>query len=270
MGRIDEIFTRARDERSKLLMPFVCAGSPTPGSLGPLLSVMQRAGAGVVEVGFPFSDPIADGPAIASAMHAALEGGCTPTGVLDEVASVRDQLSIGLVAMVSVSIVMAMGGAEAFSRRARDAGFDGLIVPDCPLEESGELIEATSATGLSLSLLVAPTTPHDRAAEIARVCSGFVYMLARSGITGERDEAPDIGPRIERLRACADLPLACGFGISTPEHVRAVVQHADAAIVGSALVRRLRDAHERGDDAIGAGESFVRELAGGLVAHSGT
>lgn len=269
MGRIEDIFNSARSDERKLLMPFVCAGSPGSGMLGGLLEAMQRGGAGVVEVGIPFSDPIADGPAIASAMHAALQTGCTPEGVLEEVAAVREKLSIGLVAMVSVSIVGAMGGAQAFCQRTSEAGFDGLIVPDCPLEESDDLIEATKSEGQSLSLLVAPTTPVERARQIAQASSGFVYMLARSGITGERDEAPDIGPRVLELREGTDLPLACGFGISTPGHVRAVVEHADAAIVGSALVRRLRDAHERGADAIEIGEAFVRELAGGLHASAG-
>jgi tryptophan synthase alpha subunit len=265
MNRIDEIFTAAREEGRKLLMPFVCAGSPAPGMLGALLRSMQEGGAGIVEVGFPFSDPIADGPAIASAMHAALGEGCTPRGVLDEVGAARDELSIGIVAMVSVSIVEAMGGAAAFCADAREAGFDGLIVPDCPLEESTALIEATGRTGQSLSLLISPTTPPERAAQIAGACSGFVYMLARSGITGERNEAPDIGARVAELRAGSDLPIACGFGISTPEHVRAVVEHADAAIVGSALVSRLRDAHERGANAVEVGGAFVRDLGAGLA-----
>ncbi|MFI4897131.1 MAG: tryptophan synthase subunit alpha [Phycisphaerales bacterium JB059] len=265
MNRIDEIFTAAREEGRKLLMPFVCAGSPAPGMLGPLLRATQDGGAGIVEVGFPFSDPIADGPAIASAMHTALGQGCTPERILDEVARTRGDLSIGVVAMVSVSIVEAMGGARAFCERTLESGFDGLIVPDCPLEESDALIDATRRTGQSLSLLISPTTPPERAAQIADACSGFVYMLARSGITGARDDAPEIGPRVAELRTGSDLPIACGFGIATPEHVRTVVEHADAAIVGSALVSRLRDAHERGADAIEVGRAFVRELGAGLT-----
>ena len=164
MGRIDDIFGSARADGRKLLMPFLCAGSPAPGMLAGLLRALQDAGAGIVEVGFPFSDPIADGPAIASAMHAALQHGATPRGVIDEVHAVRDQLSIGVVAMVSVSIVEALGGAPAFCRLTAEAGFDGLIVPDCPLEESGDLINATRDAGQSLSLLISPTTPADRAA----------------------------------------------------------------------------------------------------------
>ncbi len=264
MGRIEDIFSGAQGEGRKVLMPFVCAGSPGPGMLGGLIGAMERAGAGIVEVGIPFSDPIADGPAIASAMHAALEGGCTPAGVFDEIASVRGSVSIGIVAMVSVSIVSAMGGGEGFCRLAREAGVDGLIVPDCPLEESRALGDAAREAGLTLSLLISPTTPRERAGAIAAASTGFVYMLARGGITGERDEAPEIGPRVRELRESTDLPIACGFGIATPEHVRAVVAHADGAIVGSALVRRLRDAHERGGNAIEVGEAFVRELAGGL------
>lgn len=265
MGRIDDIFASARGEGRRLLMPFVCAGSPTRDCLPEVLLGLERGGASIVEVGFPFSDPIADGPVIAAAMHAALSRGSTPSEVFDQVRGVRDRLRVGLVAMVSVSLVEAMGGGATFCARAADAGFDGLIVPDCPLEESGRLREAAAARGLTLSLLVAPATPAGRAAEIARACTGFVYLLARAGVTGERAEAPEIESRVATLRAAAPTPVACGFGISTSEQVRAVTRHADAAIVGTALVRRLGEAGGQNADIGAAAEGFCRELAGGLV-----
>jgi tryptophan synthase alpha chain len=146
---------------------------------------------------------------------------------------------------------------------AAGAGFDGVIVPDCPVEEAGQLREQARAANLTFTLLVAPTTPAERAARIAQACRGFVYLLARAGITGERQEAPDIAGRVQALRQASDTPIACGFGISTAAHVRAVTEHADAAIVGSALVRRLSDAS--GDPARIAG-SFTRDLAAGLHA----
>jgi tryptophan synthase alpha chain len=242
-------------------MPFVCAGHPVSGILGETLLAMQAAGASIVEVGIPFSDPVADGPVIASAMHDALQRGTTPRSVLAEVAEVRDRLSIGLVAMVTVSIVHRLGGPEGFSRDAAAAGFDGLIVPDCPLEESDEIRSAAARHGLSCSLLIAPTSSDERAGQIASASTGFAYLVARTGITGESTTIPDIGGRVAAIREVSSIPIACGFGVSTAEHVAAITSHADAAIVGSALVRRMGE----GNDPIGAAGDMVAELARGLV-----
>ncbi len=245
-------------------MPFVCGGFPGPGSTAAVLPALADAGAAVIEVGIPFSDPIADGPVIAAAMHEALKAGSTPMSVFNEVASARSQVAAGLVAMCSVSIVHRMGGPSGFCRQAATAGFDGLIVPDMPLEESADLRAAAAKAGLTLSLLIAPTTPDDRAARIAEASTGFLYLLARSGITGESAEPPKIGPRVDALRRVTPLPIACGFGISTTAHVAAVARHADAAIVGSALVRRMADAARSGADPAREAGVFVRELANGL------
>lgn len=261
MNRIEAIFQSARQQNHRLLMPFVCGGHPAPGSLPTLLGAIEQAGAAITEVGIPFSDPIADGPVIASAMHKALERGTTPGAIFHQVRAARDSLRIGLVAMVSVSIVYRGGGPDGFAKRAAEAGFDGVIYPDLPVEESDALLGAAREHGLAASLLIAPTTTQARAEAIVRACSGFVYLLARTGITGERGEAPDVGNRVARLRELTDLPVACGFGISTPDHVRAVVAHADAAIVGSALVRRIDQATAQGTDPIEAARSFVAELA---------
>lgn len=244
-------------------MPFICGGHPAPGTTPALLEALQRGGADIAEVGIPFSDPIADGPVIAAAMHEALKAGSTPGTVMQEVASARPRLTMGLVAMVSVSIVHRLGGPSGFCKDARTAGFDGAIFPDVPLEEAGELISAAKSAGLSCSLLVAPTSPPDRAAAIARACTGFVYLLARSGITGERQDVPDISGLVRTIRAASNLPIACGFGISSPRHVREITRHADAAIVGSALVRRVSDAAQAGRDVPREAEAFVRELASG-------
>lgn len=242
-------------------MPFVCAGHTEPDTLVRILPAMQASGAGVVEVGIPFSDPIADGPVIASAMHGALVRGITPAQVFEQVRSVRDSLDIGLVAMVSVSIVYRAGGPGGFARQAAEAGFDGVIYPDAPLREADELLTAARDAGLTASLLISPTTSASRAKEIAAACTGFVYLLARTGLTGERSDAPDVGRRVAALRNVTETPIACGFGISTPAHVRAVVEHADAAIVGSALVKRMTKAAAEGQDPVEAASEFVRELA---------
>ncbi len=265
MSRIDHIFSSLRTKNQRALMPFVCAGRPTLESLPRLLTGMERAGASIVEIGIPFSDPIADGPVIAAAMHEALLTGVTPKSVLETVRKARPSTNLGLVAMVSVSIVQRWG-MEKFAREASDAGFDGLIVPDAPIEEAAPIRAAADAAGLSLSLLVAPTTTPDRAKRIVAACSGFVYLLARTGITGERTDAPEIAEPVGQMRKLTDLPIACGFGISTADQVGSVVQHADAAIVGSALVRRIESALTEGADPIQTAETFVRDLSAGLRA----
>lgn len=261
---IDSMFASLRASGKRGLMPFICGGHPRPGMTGELLRAVADGGASAIEIGFPFSDPIADGPVIAQAMDEALRGGCTLASLLKEIADARQSVTVPLIAMVSVSIVTRAGGARSFCDRLLGAGIDGCIFPDAPLEESGPLTEACAKRGLTSSLLIAPSTPIDRAGQIARASSGFVYVLARHGITGETGAAPDIGPRVASLRALTDLPLACGFGISTPEHVRAVAAHADAVIVGSALVSRIARSHNERRDPAAEALEFVRSLSTGL------
>ncbi len=271
MSRIPIIFQSLRAANRKALMPFICGSHPRTGDTARLLPAMASAGASIVEIGYPFSDPIADGPVIAAAMHDALLSGATPAGVHAEVAAARaGGCNIGIVAMVSVSIVTRIG-ADRFITDARQAGIDGFILPDVPLEECDDLLAKVRDAGLTTSLLVAPATDAKRAERITRACSGFVYILARAGITGDTSGAAiatdSLASRVRELRSITDLPLAVGFGISNAEHVRQVVHGAgaDAAIVGSALVRRLSDAARAGQDVVGAGESFVRDLARGLA-----
>ncbi len=264
MNRVEQIFATLRQERKRALMPFICGGHPRPGATAQVLPALQAAGASIIEIGIPFSDPIADGPVIAAAMHVALQRGSTPQSVFDEVRSVRDQVSVGLVAMVSVSIVHRMGGPAEFVAKASDAGFDGFIFPDAPLEESGVLLSTCRERGVTASLLISPSTPFARAKELVAASSGFVYLLARAGITGERAEAPEIAGRVNKLREVTDLPIAVGFGISNAAHVQAVTESADAAIVGSALVRRVSEADQQGRDPIVETSNFVRELCQGL------
>lgn len=265
MNRIDRIFSELRAKKRGALMPFITAGYPTLETTKAIIPKLASAGASIIEVGIPFSDPIADGPVIAASMHEALTRGITPAQVFDVIRELRPQVDIGLVAMLSVSIVDRLG-ADAFVKQAAEAGFDGLIVPDIDTVggkngPAGELSRECAEHDLSFSLLIAPTTRPERLRELCALCRGFVYVLARVGITGEQSAAPQIASRVRELRAVTDLPLAVGFGISKPEHVAAVVEHADAAIVGSALVRRMGEA----DDAAQAGEQLVRELAHGLV-----
>jgi tryptophan synthase alpha chain len=274
MNRIDAIFADLRRQGRKALMPFVIAGDPDLETTGDLLVAMEQAGASICELGFPFSDPIADGPVIQASMHHALTHGVRPAKILDMVARQRSRLKMGLLAMVSYSVVYRLG-TKAFIRDCAAAGIDGFILPDLPVEESDEAREAIASAGLSCAFLISPTSTGERAQAIARACSGFVYVLARAGITGERNALPaDLMDRLSQLRAVTPLPLAVGFGISSSEHVRQVVASADAAIVGTALVRRLA-AHraaegplspDRRAAAVADAAGFVRELCAGLGA----
>jgi tryptophan synthase alpha chain len=265
MNRIDRIFHDRRRAGQRTLMPFVTAGDPDLASTEALLPALEQAGASVVELGIPFSDPIADGPVIEQSMTRALNRGTTLSDVLAMVRSVRAKVELGLVAMVSYSIVYRYG-LERFVGDARAAGIDGLIFPDLPVDEAGPAQNAAAEAGLTLSLLIAPTTPIDRARAIAAASTGFVYVVARAGTTGQQAALPpELTDRLAELRAVTDLPLAVGFGISQPEHVRQVVREADAAIVGSALVRQLEQ-HQDADQAslVEAVSNLTRDLAGGL------
>lgn len=265
MNRITRAFVEAKERGQGALLPFVCGGSPEPEALLKLLPALESAGASVVEIGFPYSDPIADGPTIAAAMHEALVRGTTPAAIFEQVRAVRDQLQMGLVAMVSVSIVTAMGGPESFVERAVDAGFDGFIFPDLPMDEADAFREACKGRGATMTMLISPTSPTERAIEIANASSGFAYLLARAGVTGERTDVPDIAERVRSIRSKSSTPIACGFGISNADQVSAIVRHADGAIVGSALVRSLIEAHKSGKDYVHEAEHFVHELAMGLI-----
>ncbi len=258
--RIDTIFTGLRAREAKALMPFFTAGDPDLAATVSLIRAADAAGAAVCEVGFPFSDPVADGPTIQASMQRALDGGTDVAGVFAAVRSVRPEVKLGLVAMVSYSIVHRWG-LERFVAEAADAGFDGFIFPDLSLEASQPARAAVKAAGLTLSLLVAPTTPLARAQQIAAACSGFVYVVARAGITGARAELPpELTTRLTALREVTDLPLAVGFGVSKPAHVREVVAVADAAIVASALIDRMQGA----SDPLEAAAEMLEQLTGGL------
>ncbi len=265
MNRIERIFSDLRGDGRKALMPFVTAGYPTIDATRAILPALQRGGAAICELGIPFSDPIADGPIIQDSMTDALNAGVHPADILELVRGLRGELSLGVVAMVSYSIVYRRG-VQAFVAQAAEAGIDGFIIPDLPLEEAQQTGRIIRDAGLTCSLLVAPTTPADRARRIAAACSGFVYAVARTGITGVSDAAPEgLAERVASLREVTDLPIAVGFGISSAEHVRGVVEHADAAIVGSALVRRITEHKAQSADRIADHvERYVHELAAGL------
>ncbi len=271
--RIDQIFQDLKAAGAKALMPYLTAGDPSLTATTALLPAMKQAGASIVEVGFPFTDPIADGPVIQAAMTRALDRGVTVRRVFDAVADAHANphcQGLGIVGMVTYSIMFRLG-VEAFCKDAANAGLHGLIVPDLPLESAQAVREAAGSQGLTLSMLVAPTTDDARAAKIAAACTGFVYVISRRGITGvHQGVCSSLEPRINLLRSATDLPLAVGFGIGSAQDVAAVVAHADAAIVGSALVDRLHSQAQATDDAaqwVEDAKTFVAGLAQGLTAH---
>lgn len=238
---IDEVFAATRRERSIALMPFIPAGYPDLATTKAVIGALERAGASLLEIGFPFSDPIADGPTIQQAFVEALAKKLKVVDIFAAIAEIRGAVSIPLVAMVSYSIVY-RHGVDRFLKEAKEAGFDGVLMPDLPPPEADAICAKVRAAGLETILLIAPTTSAGRRREIADLCSGFVYYLSLSGTTGERKTLPeDLAENVAELKSLTDKPICVGFGISTAAHVGQLAGHADGAIVGSALVRRMKD-----------------------------
>ncbi len=265
-SRIDDIFARLRAEGRTAIIPFVTAGYPSLDATEQAIEALEAEGAPIIELGIPFSDPIADGPVIAGSMHEALQAGVTPAAVFELVKRFRRERAgsaLGLVAMVSDSIVARIG-PERFVGEAAESGFDGLIIPDLDTAAAEPVSGLTSLHNLSFTLLVAPSSPPQRLEQIVGLCRGFVYVLARVGITGERDAIPPVAESVAAVRQLTTLPVAVGFGNSRPEQVKAVTSCADAAIVGSALVRCMGEAADAGRAAAAAGD-LVRRLSEGLA-----
>jgi tryptophan synthase alpha chain len=248
----------AQHDKTAALMPYLMGGFPDlDASLAAGLAAAD-AGADVLELGIPFSDPLADGPVIHAAATAALAAGTTPHGVLRVCEGLAERLPVVL--MVYANVVLS-AGPEAFALRAASAGAAGLIVPDLPHDEAGEVRTACDAEGLALVPLVAPTTTPERVAEIGAGARGFVYTVSLTGVTGERGElSSGLEDTVARVRDATELPVAVGFGISTPAQARAVAGVADGVVVGSRLVRA---AGESGPEAV---REVVEGLAEALVA----
>jgi tryptophan synthase alpha chain len=248
----------AQNGKRAALMPYLMGGYPSMEESVSAGLAAADAGADLLELGIPFSDPLADGPVIHAAGTEALAAGATPHLVLG--VCERLAVKVPVVLMVYANIVLT-AGVEAFALRAADAGASGLIVPDLPHDEASELRAACDAEGLALVPLVAPTTTPERIAEIGADARGFVYTVSLTGTTGERAELPPgLADTVARVRAATEVPVAVGFGISTPEHARAVAEIADGVIVGSRVVRA---AGEGGAAAVG---QLVGELADALRA----
>jgi tryptophan synthase alpha chain len=234
------VFQELRSRQRIGLLPFIPAGFPDLATTTAVLPALQAAGASAIEVGFPFSDPIADGPTIQEAFTAALAKGVKVADVFAAVAAARPKVTIPLLAMVSYSI-MYRYGPDRFLSAAKSAGFDAMIVPDLPPPEAQRVCDVIRSAALDTVLLVAPTTTPQRRREIARLSSGFIYYLSLSGVTGEREHLPaDLAEGVRQLRDLTDRPICVGFGISKPSHVAQLQGVADGAIVGSAFVKTMR------------------------------
>jgi tryptophan synthase alpha chain len=266
-SRITDIFHTRRASGHLAFIPFVTAGDPDLATTAEAIRTLAASGADLIEVGFPYSDPIADGPVIQSSYTRALNTHVKLKDIFATIKSVSAEVPTPLLAMVSYAIIFRTG-PERFVNEAAAAGFAGLIVPDLPGDEAAEFARIVAPTGLALIQLVAPTTPAERLAKILQHASGFVYCIAVAGTTGVREALPgDLTAMLQQLRQQTTLPLAVGFGIGRPEQVRGLRDLADGAIVGSALVRCLEDAATNQ----AAAQQRFRQLATDLssAAHSG-
>ena len=269
VDRIDTRFKALKAEGRAAFVPFITAGDPNREFSSELLKALPAAGADIVELGMPFSDPMADGPAVQASSLRALKAHMKLQGVLDTVADFRKGDAITPIILMGYCNPIFTYGVERFCKAAAAAGVDGLIIVDLPPEEEDELKPYSDAARLALIRLVAPTTDDARLKQVIRGTGGFVYFISITGITGTKSfTTEDIVPDLERLARASNLPRAVGFGIRTPDHAAAVARVADAVVVGSAIVGEIeRGLDDKGAPRNGAKEkviAFVRSLAGAV------
>jgi len=258
-GRIARRFRELAGRGELGLVAYITAGDPTLAASERIVLAAAEAGADVIELGVPFSDPVADGPTIQRASERALRSGTTLAGVIELVRRLRAKTDVPLILFTYFNPVLQMG-VEKFADAASAAGADGALVTDLTPEEAGEYRAAVHARGLDTVFLAAPTSTDERLAMIAGCSSGFLYLISRTGVTGEREAMPEDLPALaRRVRRATKLPLAVGFGISQPEHVSVLGGIADAAVVGSALMAEVEKAPSV-DAAVSAVAARVREL----------
>ena len=251
MSNIKEAF-----KNGKAFIPFITTGDPDLETTGKIVRAMAEAGADLIELSIPFSDPTAEGPVIQSANIRALAGGVTTDKIFDFVKELRKDVKVPLVFMTYANVVFSYG-IERFAAKCEEVGMDGLILPDVPFEEKEEFAPAFRAHGVDFISLIAPTS-ENRIAEIAKEAEGFLYVVSSLGVTGERAEiCTNIGSMVEKIREVTDVPCAVGFGISTPEQAAEMAKFADGVIVGSAIVKRIG---EHGRDAAPVVGAFVGEM----------
>ncbi|MBC9783126.1 tryptophan synthase subunit alpha [Heliobacterium chlorum] len=263
--RIEHTFQQLKAEGRTAFIPYITAGDPDLNTTAELVLALEASGASIIELGVPFSDPVADGPVIQEAACRALAGGVTLMKVLKMVEELRNRSQVPIVLMTYYNLLMRMG-LKRFAQEALVAGVDGVIIADLPVEEGDELRSYLDEVGIALIPLVAPTTPPERIQLIAEKARGFIYCVSLLGVTGDRTELPpDVDLLLNRVRKQTDLPLGLGFGISTPAHAASVAPKADGVIVGSAIVKRIAQHHDNKDQAIAEVRQFTKEITAALA-----
>jgi len=261
--RIGRLFNRLRAERRPALIAYITAGDPSPDRTPELVAALERGGADLIELGVPFSDPIADGPVIQRGSDRALKAGTTVAKVLDIAARIRQHSEIPLLLFTYMNPVLRYG-LESLARDAAARGIDGCLLTDLSVEEAEPYVGAMRGAGLDTVFLVAPTSTQRRLELVAKYSTGFVYLVSRTGVTGERSTVSDaVEPLVTAMRKVTDLPLAVGFGISSADQVRKVGAVADGVIVGTAI-ERVVEQYARSAELPAQLEALARELASGL------
>ncbi len=261
--RITRLFDRLRAEKRPALIAYITAGDPSPSATPEIVAALERGGADLIELGVPFSDPIADGPVIQRASDRALKAGTKLATVLDIASQIRTRSEIPLLLFTYLNPVLRFG-LEPLARAAVASGIDGCLLTDLSVEEAEPYIHVMRQAGLDTVFLAAPTSSRRRMELVAKYSTGFVYLVSRTGVTGERSSVSDsIGPLVAEMRSVTPLPLAVGFGISTADQVRSVGAIADGVVVGSAFERAIEE--NAGTSRLYAEvEALARKLAGGL------
>lgn len=261
-SRLRAVFARAAREERAALVVFVETGDPDLATTARLVPALARAGADVIELGVPFSDPIADGPTIQRASERAVAAGASLRKTIALAAGLRASgEDVPLVLFSYLNPILALGEAE-FAHQAAAAGIDGVLVTDLPPEEGRRLASILKSSGIDPIYLLAPTSPPERLRKAGSLSRGFVYLVSRAGVTGARAELPaDLADLVHRAKGEVGLPVAIGFGISTPEQVRAAASLAEGVVVGSAVVAAIAAAHAAGEDPVAAAASIVAKLA---------
>jgi tryptophan synthase alpha chain len=261
-ARIDARFAALKAEGRAAFVAYVMAGDPDAATAAAILKGLPAAGADLIELGFPFSDPMAEGPPIQRAAQRALAKGMTLAGTLDLARGFRGHDTTTPLVLMGYMNPLVTWGFEAFANAAADAGVDGLIVVDCPPEEAGPLADALDAAGVSLIRLATPTTDDERLKVVVKRTSGFVYYVSVAGVTGVKEaDAAAVAPHVERVRKASGLPVAVGFGIKTPERASAIGRVSDAVVVGSALVDEVAEALDMNEDVTARVLSKVNSLS---------
>lgn len=265
-NRITTTFDRLRSRGEKALIPYIMAGDPSLADTEKLIKELAQTGADLIELGVPFSDPIADGPVIQKAAERALRSGTSLKRILETVTHVRIKVQVPLILMAYYNTIMAMG-EDVFCREAVDSGIDGVIVPDMPPEEDDALHQAAQKTGLMIIYLLAPTSTNARRKTVVHKTDGFIYYVSLTGITGSQlVDMEDVKKNIHTLRRITRKPIAVGFGIATPEDAKRVALFADGVIVGSAMVRKIAD-HQTDPNLVQQIGRFTQSLKAAILQH---